>query len=316
MVHIIDMQKMNIHGLDLNLLPPLEALLRRRNVSLAADDAGMSQPAMSRALGRLRELLDDPLLLRSGKGFVLTAKAEDLRPRLAAMLGQAQDIFSDQPFDPLVERRTIRIAALDNQNIMLMPKVLARLRREAPGVDLQMVQYGPDIAAKAQAGEIDLVFALHNSALPPGAMSEIIAQDKLVLVMRAGHPAAGRPWKITDYGNYDHVSISILGDGRSDLDAELAARGVSRRIGLVTPHFMAALAAVSETDMVTTLSEAFANRFAGVFNLVLQAPPLAQVDLQLALAWSQVKNNDRLLTWLRGVIGEVARETHGLAQLT
>ncbi len=297
---------MNLHGLDLNLLPPLEALLRRRNVTHAAADAGLSQPAMSRALLRLRKIFDDPLLVRSHGSFVLTPKAQNLIPRVLAVLSDVKGVFEEPVFDPAVERRTIRIAAADSQTILLLPAIMARLAREAPGIDVRIEGYGPELFAQMDDGRIDLAFALSTSDLPVGAISELIAHDRLALVVRRGHPAVNRAWTMADYGAFDHVGISILGDGRSELDTLLAAAGVTRRIGLVTPHFMAALAAVSATDMVVTLSETFARRFADVFELAILQPPFTETKLHMTMVWSHLRNSDKLLGWFRGVVRDEA----------
>jgi DNA-binding transcriptional LysR family regulator len=200
----------------------------------------------------------------------------------------------------------IRIAAVDTQTVLLAPALMARLTREAPGIDVRFEPPGIDIVARMEQGALDFAFALSTTPLPPGAMSEPIARDKVALVMRARHPRANRRWRITDYGTVDHVGIAIFGDGQSDIDAVLARHGVRRRIALVTPHFTAALAAVAGTDMVTTLSRAFAERFARAFNLVLREPPLPDTEMIVTLVWSHPRANDPLLTWLRGVIRDVA----------
>jgi DNA-binding transcriptional LysR family regulator len=300
------MREVNLHGLDLNLLPPLEALLRHLNVTHAAADAGLSQPAMSRALFRLRQIFDDPLLVRSRGKFVLTPKAQSLEPRVRAALGDMKSLFEEPRFDPTLERRIIRIAATDSQTVLLLPLIMARLERDAPGIDVHIAGYGPELFAQLDNGSIDLAFALTTSDLPPGAMSEPISSDRLALIMRKGHPAARRVWTLNDYGTVNHVSVSIFGDGRSELDTLLAAVGVTRRIALVTPHFMAALAAVSETDMVTTLSENFAGRYQDTFNLVLLKPPFADTELHITMVWSHLRNSDKVLSWFRSVVRDVA----------
>jgi DNA-binding transcriptional LysR family regulator len=301
---------MNINGVDLNLLPALEALLRLRHVSRAAAEVGLSQPAMSRALGRLRALLDDPLLVRGRAGFLLTPRAQRLAPQIAAALGGIKDLLVEPEFDPAQERRAIRIAASDTQTILLAPRLVARLAREAPGIELRMETYGPDPSARMENGTLDLAFALANSPLPPGAVSEPLAEDRLALVMRRGHPAARRPWSIADYGVFDHVGVALLGDGVSEIDAVLAAAGVSRKIALVTPHFMAALATVAATDLVTTISEVFARRFASTFDLSLRPPPFAHPGMRMTLAWSHVRTADPVLAWFRRMVREVAEQVY------
>lgn len=306
MVMITFMRELNISGLDLNLLPALDALLRHRNVTRAAADAGMSQPAMSRALARLRLLQDDPLLVRTRAGYGLTARAEALRPHLGAALKEIRDVFQPQVFDPAIVRRTLRIAAADTHNILILPGVAARLAREAPGVDLRVETYGAATLDRLESGVLDLAFALSSTPLASGAYSEVVYDDRLALVMRHGHPAAERSWTLADYGAYPHVGVALVGDGQSEIDTLLAAAGVNRRIAVVTPHFMAALAVVAETDFVTTISATLAQRFAGAFGLDVREPPFGEAQLQTTLVCSHVRASDPLLAWVRKVVREVA----------
>jgi DNA-binding transcriptional LysR family regulator len=309
------MHQVNLSSVDLNLLPALEALLRRRNVTHAAADIGLSQPAMSRALSRLRAVLDDPLLVRGHNGLVLTPKAQSLVPRLATAIGELKGLFRDQTFDPTTEQRTIRIAASDTQTVLLAPALMARLSREAPGVDLRFEPYGPDLVRRMENNVLDFAFALSTTDLPMGTMSMPVAHDRLALVMRRDHPLAGRTWSINDYGRVDHVAIALLDDGRSELDGLLAAAGVTRRVALVTPHFTAALAAVAATDMVTTISEAFARRFAEVFDLSVRRPPFTNTDMTMTLIWSHVRANDPILIWFRQLLRETAEPVYqGIAR--
>jgi DNA-binding transcriptional LysR family regulator len=304
------MREVNLAAIDLNLLPALEALLKRRNVSQAARDVGLSQPAMSRALARLREVLSDVLLVRApGGGYVLSARAEALAGRLTGALDEVKGVFREPIFDPAKVERTIRIAGLDMHGILLAPALMRRLAQEAPGISIRIESYGPDLVQRMETGRLDLAFATSTTPLPPGSRSEAFASDRLALVMRRGHPMAKRRWTIEDYGRVNHAAISILGDPGSELDAQLARAGVERRIALVTPQFIAALAAVGGSDMVSTLSRVFAQRFADTFGLILKEPPLPAHDLNLTLVWNSVRTSDPVLTWVRRVIGETAKAT-------
>ncbi|MDQ0392147.1 LysR family transcriptional regulator [Labrys monachus] len=309
MVYIYHMRDVHLKAIDLNLLTALGALLAHRSVSRAARDIGLSQPAMSRALDRLRHLFGDELMLRSGAGMVLTARAEALAPRIHAILADIGDVVAEPRFDPASERRTIRIAAVDSQTALFFPGVMARLMKEAPEVDLRAMPLGPDIASRMQAGEIDMTFSLATYPLPAGAHSELLLEDSLALVMRRGHPAARNPApSLADYARFSHVTVSIFGDGHTEADSTLAAAGLERRVALTTPHFTAALAVVARTDMVTTLSRAFARRFADAFDLVLAEPPLERTALPLTMVWPAARKNDRLLAWLRGIFKQTAAE--------
>lgn len=302
------MRDVHLPALDLNLLPALEALLRRRNVTEAAHEVGLSQPAMSRALSRLRDVLGDQLLVRApGGGYALTPRGEALSVQLLATLDHVKAVFREPSFDPAKAERTIRIAGIDTHTILLAPPLMARLAREAPGIDIRFESYSPDLIQRMELGEIDLAFATASTPLPPGAGSEAYAKDKLALVMRAGHPMAKRKWTIADYGEVNQVGIAIFGDAGSEMDAQLAKAGVHRRMALITPHFIAALAAVAQTDMVTTVSRVFAARFAEQFGLILKEPPLPILDLDLTIVWNQVRAADPVLAWVRGVIREEAK---------
>ena len=299
------MREVNLAGLDLNLLPALEALLRLRNVTRAAAEVGLSQPAMSRALARLREIFGDPLLVRIGGGLSPTPAAEALQPKVAAALEGLRGLFRPPAIDPAGLKRTFRLAAADVQTILIAPRLVARLEREAPGVDLAFSSIGRDILARMEQGEVDICFAVTGTPLPPGAVSETVARDRLALVMRRGHPAANRQWTVADYALYRHATVSFFGDGVSEIDARLSAAGVERRIGLTTPHFMATVAAVAETDLVTTISAAFAARFAAQFDLVLKPPPFDDA-LETTAVSTRLRAADPALIWFRKILREVA----------
>ena len=295
------MREVNLAGLDLNLLPPLEALLRQRNVTRAAADVGLSQPAMSRALARLRAIFDDPLLVRTGGVLAPTPLAEARIPKAAAAVDGLRGLFHAEDFEPSTLKRTIRLAAADAQTVLLAPRLVSRLASEAPGVDLRFEPIGRDILARMEQGFVDLCFATAATPLPPGASSEPLASDRLALVMRRGHPAANRDWSLADYATYPHATVAFFGDGVSEIDAALAAAGLERRITLTTPHFMATIAAVAASDCVTTISLAFARRFAEPFNLVLRRPPLPDA-LEVTMVGLRLRAADPALKWFRGVL--------------
>ena len=305
------MREVNLSGVDLNLLPVLDALLRRRNVTRAAEDVGLSQPAMSRALARLRDVLGDPLLVRGRGGLVLTPRAQALAPKLEEVLASLKGLYVTPEFDPQAVRRTVRLAATDAYTVLLAPVVQRRLEREAPGVTVKVEPVGPEIVAQVENGHIDLTFGVANLPLPPGARSETLGRDRLAVVMRRGHPTANRAFRLEDYEAFDHVGVTMLGDGQSDLDAVLAAHGIARRMALTTPHFTAALATVARTDLVTTLSRAFAQPFAPHFDLRLTDPPFEQTELEMTMIWNGQRGADPFLDWFRGVIRDAAAEVYG-----
>jgi DNA-binding transcriptional LysR family regulator len=297
------MHQTHLRSIDLNLLPVLDALLQHRNATRAGEAVGLSQPAMSRALGRLRDLLDDPLLVRGPRGLVLSPRAEALRQPLAALLQDLRGLLVDPPFDPAHEQRLVRIAMTDAQAELLLVPLVQRLAAEAPGVIAEWVPIGPGLRDRMLAGEVDLAMALDTTPLPRGAMSRPLFDDRLVVVMRRGHPAAGR-WALGDYARWPSVVIALLGDPASDIDAELAGAGITRRVAAIVPTFRASIDIVAGSDAVTTVSRAFAARMATSQDLVLVDPPLAQTRLGVVMVWAAHRQADPVLRWL----GEVLRQ--------
>ncbi|WP_034996860.1 LysR family transcriptional regulator [Beijerinckia mobilis] len=296
----------HLSGIDLDLLPVLDALLRRRNVTHAGREVGLSQPAMSRALGRLRHLFRDPLLVRQAGGFTLTPKAQQLAPKVAIALEQVGALFRDAPFDPATEQRMIRIVAADAQTLLLMPEVMRRLSREAPGLHVAVEGYGPETITQMQQGRIDFAFALSTSPLPSGAESMVLGSDQLMLVTRRGHPLANGPVSAEDYARFPHAAITIFGDGQSEIDRALAERRLSRTIAFTAPHFTTALAIVATTDYLTTLSEALTRHFADLFDLVMRPSPLITEPLVVTLVWDRIRSTDPTLVWFRELVRDVA----------
>jgi DNA-binding transcriptional LysR family regulator len=304
------MREVNLAGIDLNLLPALEALLRRRNVTRAAADVGLSQPAMSRALARLRALIGDPILVKAPGGLAPTARAQTLLPHLTASLDSLGGVLRAPAFNERQLERKFRIAAADAQTILIAPPLLAKMQALAPQASLVFEPLRADVTQRIQTGDLDLAFALATTPLPPGAYSERLGDDRLVLTMRRGHPAAEATWTLADYARFDHVTVGIFGDNLSEIDAELAEAGVVRRAALTTPHFIAALAAVGASDFVTTLSAALGRRFADTFGLVLRETPLQQTKLPLTVVGAATRANDLAVVWLRDRLREVAAEVY------
>ena len=312
------MRELNLAGVDLNLLPALEALIRRRNVTRAGADVGLSQPAMSRALARLRALIGDPILVKAPRGLAPTARAAALLPQLTAALDGLGGVLRPQAFDASALDRTFRIVASDVQTLLIGPALLAGLRAAAPRADLSFLPVSPDVRERIEAGDVDLAFAIASLPLPPGAHSEPLIDDRLALVTRRGLRPAGTVWTLADYAACDHATVSIFGDRSSDIDAELAEAGLVRRVVFTSPHFMAALAAVGASDCVTTVSAALARRFAEAFGLELHEPPLRQKRLPMTTVVAATRARDPALVWLRARLKEAAaavyRETSsGLA---
>jgi DNA-binding transcriptional LysR family regulator len=300
------MRDLNLRSVDLNLLPALDALLRLRHVTRAAEEVGLSQPAMSHMLGRLRDVLGDKLLARGPSGLALTSRAEELAPRVAALLNTARDIYRPAPFDVAKVQRVLHVVGCDLHSVLFGPDLMARIRQEAPGIELSMENFTRNTFRRLEDGSIDLVFADAQTPLPPGAVSTVIGEDRYALVMREKHPAASRKWTVADYAKWDSVVVSIFGDGQSDVDARLAKVGVVRRIGMSTPHFMAVLAAVSGTDMVANTSHLFALRYAKAYRLLVRETPFPEIRFTSTVIGSALRMNDPVIRWFCALVREIS----------
>jgi DNA-binding transcriptional LysR family regulator len=262
---------------------------------------------MSHMLGRLRLVLGDELLVRGRSGLALTARAEEIAPRVAAVLNAARTIYRPPNIDISKVRRVLHVVGCDLHSVLFGPQLIARIREVAPGIELTIENYTRNVFRRLEDGSVDLVFADTQTPLPPGAVSTVIGEDRYALVMREKHPAAGKRWTVADYAKWDSAVVSIFGDGQTDVDARLAKAGVVRRVGLTTPHFMASLAVVSATDMVANASEIFALQFAKAYRLIVRETPFPEIRFTSTVIGSALRMNDPVLRWLCALIEDVSK---------
>jgi DNA-binding transcriptional LysR family regulator len=299
----------HLSGVDLNLLPLLDALLTERHVTRAAETVGLSQPAASRALGRLRRLFDDPLLVRSGGGLALTPRAEALRDPVRRALGLVQGaIDTPSGFDPASTRRTARLMSDDYSELVLLPGLLDRLTRSAPGIDLWAHPPQGGSTQPLVDGEADfLVMPLREGErLAPGVRAEPLYSDRFVCMVKRGHPLAKRP-TLERFLSARHAFIAPRSRRGGPVDDALAARGKERHIALAVPHFLVMPFLVASSDLVLTLGERIARRYATFLPVVLFEPPLSLRGFTIGLYWHEKDANDPALAWLRDQFADVAR---------
>ncbi|WP_270937202.1 LysR family transcriptional regulator [Falsiroseomonas oryzae] len=308
------MRQVNLRGVDLNLLVLLDLLIEHRSVTAAAQAANMSQPAMSRALGRLRALLRDPLLARGSQGLVPTPAALALQPALKRLLGEAAELVARRRFDPASWRGQIGIAATDHQTILLLPRLMRRVSREAPLLEVKVVPFLASMLDELRDGRLGLTFGILEQALPPGLRREALYRDDFVTVLRAGHPAL-EDWSLERFVALEHVLVTVLGEGRGAIDSALRERGLARHVALRLPHFYAAMAVVAESDLVVTLPRSIAVGHAAALGLVALEPPLAPPPFTAAVIWPDVLDADPGNAWLRSLVREEARGIAGAMPL-
>ncbi|HYG87676.1 MAG TPA: LysR family transcriptional regulator [Azospirillum sp.] len=300
------MREVNLAGIDLNLLVALDALLTERSVTRAADRVGLSQPAMSRALSRLRALFGDRLLVRTSAGLAPTPRAEALALRLRAVLAEVGQIVRAPAFDPARFTGTARLAMPDYQSLLLLPVLLPRLERDAPGLNITLIPPRASVPAELEAGDLDLAIG-HFPDLPAGFYAQTLLTEDFACLVRRGHPALTEPLTPQSFAELRHALITIR-DDRSPgvVDDALERLGLRRRIALRIPNFLAAPLIVAETDLIITLPRRLAHRLAGMADVEVLEPPLPLDSFAITQLWHERRHDDPEHAWLRAAVAAAA----------
>ena len=313
MISIVIMQDVHIEGLDLNLLVALRALLTERHVTRAAARVGLSQPAMSHALSRLRELLDDPLLVRTPSGMRPTPRAEAMTAPLERALEDIGRLLSSPaPFDPRLSTRKFRIASNDYMELVLFPRLLRRLWTEAPNVDVRIINLAGGVNEDLAEGRLDLAMGVvgqfANVDAPRGLRSRDLVSDGFVCVVREDHPVVKKRLSLDDFVALPHALVAPRGEGGSVVDSALARIGKKRRVAVEIPHFLVAPHVVRETDLILTLAARVAVSLAPLLGLRQIAPPLELPGFTMTMVWHERQHVDPAHVWLRDTIATVAKD--------
>jgi DNA-binding transcriptional LysR family regulator len=297
---------MNLASLDLNLLVALDALLLEANVSRAAMRIGLSQPAASHALQRLRDMLGDPLLVRVGARMELTPRALALRGPLAQTLDQVRGLFVSDDFDAARSERHFRLMMPDLAVELLMPPLMKKLDAAAPGVRIDVVPWrGPAIFTAEFARTIDLVISIGDAF--KGFHRQLLYTDSDALAVRRGHPMAAKLRQREAFLNARHVAVVIRGQNADLIDTWLESKGVQRRIALVVPGYIEALHVVARSDLVAFVPRRLIAALARPLSLAAIAPPLDPgIDEQFMFTPTRAQM-DPGSTWLRELMLETGR---------
>jgi DNA-binding transcriptional LysR family regulator len=263
---------MNLNSLDLNLLVALDALLREASVSRAAMRIGLSQPAASHALQRLREVIGDPLLVRTGARMELTPRAQGLRGPLAQALDQVRGLFTPDEFDASRSERHFRLMMPDLAVELLMPPLMEKVTRQAPRVTIDVVPWrGPAIFNAEFARTIDLVISIGDAF--KGFHRQRLYGDSDALAVRRNHPAAAKLRKREAFLVARHVAVVIRGQSEDLIDTWLRGKGIERRIALVVPGYIEALHVAARTDLVAFVPRRLITALEKQLSLQTVAPP-------------------------------------------
>lgn len=297
----------NLLRLDANLLVTLDVLLDERSVSGAARRLGLSQPAVSHALARLRALLGDPLLVRSGGRMAPTARAKALAAPLRSGLALlAQAITSPPTFDPAADEAQLRLAVLDVYATTLVPRLVHRAATAGPGLRLDVSALDMRrVWEQLRAGELDAA-VIGPWAPPEDIEAEMLFEEHLRALVRADHPlvAAGRAPTAADYCAWPHVTFRITGHGAHPIDAALAEGGHARRVLARLTHFQSAAEVARTTDAVVNLPSSLALGLAArdpglvSFGIPLPAP----ITYAVSMVWPRTLDAVPAQRWFRAQV--------------
>ena len=272
----------NLASIDLNLLVALHALLEHRNVTHAAGTVGLSQPAMSRALARLRGMFDDDLLVRTSAGYVRTVRGTWLYDQLPAMLNGIRRLVSHRAGEHDEWSTPMRLAMPDHQALLLGGNALG----ETLGRELAIEPLGSDVFKRLEAGEVEMAIGQISSATS-GFFRRRLYVDGYACLVRADHPTLDEPWSLALFRELQHATRTPAHDGEPDHVANALAAVVQRAPRIVSPNMMGAAIAIAESDMVLTVPRRVASRLAGILPLRMVEPPLEIDPYEVLLLWHE-----------------------------
>jgi len=294
--------KVKVSTVDLNLLAVLDAILQTGSVGRAAERVGISKPAMSHALARLREQVGDPVLVRAGKQWQLTERALAMREQVHAVAEGARGVLQREAgFVPASAEREFTIHATDHVLALLGTEIGHAVGREAPGITLRFLPILPDDVSPMRAGDVDLALGVFPD-LPPELRTQALFRERFACVVRQGHPLVDGKLTMKAFLSMKHVRVSPRGRAGGTVDAALAERGLSRRVSRHVPYFVVALDLVSRSDCVVTISERLAQHYASRFGLQVLRPPLTLPSYTIAQVWHPRVDRSPAHAWLRQVV--------------
>lgn len=301
------MREVNLRAVDLNLLVVLQVLLQERHVSRAAQALAMSQPAVSRALQRLREMLDDPLLVRTRDGYDLSHRAHQMLPQLNALLLGASGLMLPPQFDPATATDTLRLTGLDLEVALYLPRLTKLLHGEAPNLRIELVPQHGDHFQALDNGSVH--FSL--SGLEPQFATDQFHRTRLdqmesVCLMDRRNPLA-EGMTLPQYTQSRHGLVSITGKGPGMMDLVLETMGLSRRVALRLSSFMSVADFCEGTDLVFTLPQRLAEHIAEGRDLVLRPLPqeIPRKQISFYLYWHARFHHDPMCHWIRRKVAEI-----------
>ena len=290
--------KLNLRSVDLNLLPVFHAIMEAGQLSRAAEQLGMSQPAISAALQRLRHTLGDELFVRTRQGMLPTPRARELHQHLAPQLASLRDVLDPRNrFDPATSQRHFRLLSTDYFEMVLLPPLLQRIRQHAPDVMLEVAPVGDNMADTLHKAHADLAvdaFVPEDSRL----RRHVLLEENLAVVARQGHPQFRGRCSKRRFLEAEHVVLPER-HRRLPLDLVLNAPGWQRRTGARVTQFASMLAVTARSDMIATVPERLARHYAHGLQLQILPFPVAIPPVPIYALWPDAQDGDPAHRWLR-----------------
>ncbi len=298
----------NIHNtpFDLNLIAVLDALIRERNVTRAAEQLGMSQSAMSHALRRLRVFFDDPLFVKTGEGMQPTPRALELTQSVLAVMGKIRtDLLTQAGFDAAKARRRFSICMTDMGELIFLPRLIEQLRRSAPHCTIRTIQLPPKtIASALESGEVDLaVGSLHS--MPDGLFQQQLFTRSFVTIVNKKNKTIGERISLERFLALEHIVVALSGKTEESYDSVIEESGHKRKIFLTTPHFLIVPLIIERNpDLIATVPRELAQIFDVYKAVRMVETPIALPHFAIRQHWHPRFHHDAANIWLRKLLME------------
>jgi DNA-binding transcriptional LysR family regulator len=297
---------MDIRAVDLNLLKAFDALVRERAVTRAAGRIGLSQPAMSHALSRLRSLFADDLFVRTPNRMEPTARAREIAPLVSAAIEHIEAALNlGVGFDPAKSAGIFTAGMAEYAEVALVGRLADTFARQAAKATLRLTPVtGAEAAEQLDGGAIDVAVA-RLGALPTHLDSIVLLRDPFVLIARRGHPFAAPSLSIEAYAALNHVLVSPRGDTSGAVDRSLADFGFKRRIALLVATYLALPAALAASDLVATVPRRTARQIAAIAEIQIMPLPI-DLSVTVSMAWHRRATSELAQSWFRSLLIEAA----------
>jgi DNA-binding transcriptional LysR family regulator len=309
MVWMLYIDRMNVKDVDLNLLRVFAAIAAQQSVTRAGEVLGLTQPAMSNALGRLRLAFDDALFVRTPAGMRPTPRAVEISPAVCEALALLESTLGAPPrFEPASADRLFRFSTSDLGETMFLPPLIEALRREAPRLRIETRPVPLDRIAEAlEGGEIDLAMG-SLEGLKRGVHAAPLFREPYLCVLRAGHPRAARPVVKRDLADLEYVIVAPEETAHRKVDLALKRLGLAQHVAVRMPHFMAIPGILERSDLVAVVPEMLAELFCRDGRLAMQPFPAPLAQLQIRVFWHQRFEQDAANRWMRELVIRLHRK--------